>query len=115
MFSCKQLELILIAPLWSGREWFPDMLNLLSDSPRYLPGWNKLLRQPGRDCYNSNVGSLNLHAWRLSSSLASREVFRNSLPSASLEMDSEGFSSLNTSVFAPPGEIEGKLIYSFPL
>ena len=59
-------RLILIAPLWPTKEWFPDLLDLLIDSPRSLPQWDTLLVQPGSSRFHRNPGFLNLHAWLLS-------------------------------------------------
>ena len=44
--SPRNCEWTLIAPFWPQREWFPDLLELLSDVPITLSGRNDLLRQP---------------------------------------------------------------------
>ena len=44
--SSKNCELTLIAPFWPQRDWFPDLLELLSDVPVTLSSRRDLLRQP---------------------------------------------------------------------
>ena len=44
--SSKNCELTLIAPFWPQREWFPDLLELLSDVPITLSGRKDLLSSP---------------------------------------------------------------------
>ena len=62
--SSKNCELTLIAPFWPQREWFPDLLELLSDIPITLSSRKDLLRQPH---FHQNLPMLQLTAWRLSS------------------------------------------------
>ena len=65
--SSKNCELTLIAPFWPQREWFPDLLELLSDLPIALPRRRDLLRQPHFHRFHQNLPMLQLTAWRLSS------------------------------------------------
>ena len=44
--SLKNCELTLIAPFWPQREWFLDLLELLSDIPITLSNQKDLLRRP---------------------------------------------------------------------
>ena len=60
-------DLTLIAPFWPQREWFPDLLELLSDIPIELPKRRDLLRQPHFHRFHENLPMLRLTAWRLSS------------------------------------------------
>ena len=60
-------DLTLIAPFWPQREWFPDLLELLSDIPIELPKCQDLLRQPHFHRFHENLQMLRLTAWRLSS------------------------------------------------
>ena len=60
-------DLTLIAPSWPQREWFPDLLELLSDIPIELPKHRDLLRQPHFHRFHENLPVLCLTAWRLSS------------------------------------------------
>ena len=62
--SSRNCELTLIAPFWPQREWFPDLLELLSDVPITLSSRKDLLRQPH---FHQNLPMLQLTAWLLSS------------------------------------------------
>ena len=64
--SSKNCELTLIAPFWPQRDWFPDLLELLSDVPVTLSG-RRDLRQPHFHRFHLNLPMLQLTAWRLSS------------------------------------------------
>ena len=70
--SSKNCELTLIAPFWPQRDWFPDLLELLSDVPITLSGRRDLLRQPHFHRFHLNLPMLQLTAWRLSSDSPSR-------------------------------------------
>ena len=70
--SSKNCELTLIAPFWPQRDWFPDLLELLSDVPITLSGQRDLLRQPHFHRFHQNLPMLRLTAWRLSSDSPSR-------------------------------------------
>ena len=63
--SSKNCELTLIAPFWPQREWFPDLLELLSDVPITLLGRKDLLSIFHQ--FHLNLPMLQLTAWRLSS------------------------------------------------
>ena len=65
--SSRNCELTLITPFWPQREWFPDLLELLSDVPITLSGRRDLLRQPHFHRFHQNLPMLQLTAWRLSS------------------------------------------------
>ena len=65
--SSRNCELTLIAPFWPQREWFPDLLELLSDVPFALSSRKDLLRQPHFHRFHQNLPMLQLTAWRLSS------------------------------------------------
>ena len=56
----------LITPFWPIRDWFPDLLSLLSEPPIPLPLRWDLLRQPHVRKFHQRVSTLRLHAWRLS-------------------------------------------------
>ena len=70
--SSKNCELTLIAPFWPQRDWFPDLLELLSDVPVTLSGRRDLLRQPHFHRFHLNLLMLQLTAWRLSSDSPSK-------------------------------------------
>ena len=63
--SSKNCVLTLIAPFWPQREWFPDLLELLSDVPITLSSRKDLLRQPHFHRFHQNLPMLQLTAWRL--------------------------------------------------
>ena len=65
--SSRNCELTLIAPFWPQREWFPDLLELLSDVLIALSSRKDLLRQPHFHRFHQNLPWLQLTAWRLSS------------------------------------------------
>ena len=56
-------ELMLIAPFWPQRPWFPELLIL---PPLPLPSRWDLLCQPHIRRFHQNLSMLRLHAWRLS-------------------------------------------------
>ena len=62
-----RVDSTLIAPFWPQREWFPDLLELLSDVPITLSSRKDLLRQPHFHRFHQNLPMLQLTAWRLSS------------------------------------------------
>ena len=72
--SSKNCELTLIALFWPQRDWFPDLLELLSDVPVTLSSRRDLLRQPHFHRFHLNLPMLQLTAWRLSSDSPSRPV-----------------------------------------
>ena len=58
-------RLILIAPWWPQREWFPDLKKLVTEPPRFLPLRPDLLSQPLVRARYRNLPMLQLAAWRL--------------------------------------------------
>ena len=70
--SSKNCELTLIAPFWPQRDWFPDLLELLSAVPVTLSSRRDLPRQPHFHRFHLNLPMLQLTAWRLSSDSPSR-------------------------------------------
>jgi len=63
--SASHCRLIVVAPWWPQRPWFPT-LNLLSvENPLPLPLAPSLLRQPRSMVFHPNVETLKLHAWLL--------------------------------------------------
>ena len=63
----SRVAMTLVAPLWPEKEWFADLLLLLTQPPLVLPCWDRLLRQPHCNLFHQGAHALNLHAWRLSS------------------------------------------------
>ena len=60
----------LVAPYWSQRPWFPDLLDLAVDRLVALPICPDLLRQPHFHRRHLGIRRLSLHAWRHSSDLS---------------------------------------------
>ena len=75
----SRVAMTLVAPLWPEKEWFTDLLLLLTQPPLALPCWDKLLRQPHCSLFHQGVHSLKLHAWRLSSDTTESRAFREEL------------------------------------
>ena len=67
-------QLIIIAPLWPKRPWFPDLLEWSIQLPFKLPPLPKLLKQPKMSVFHQMPEYLNLHAWLLKSMPCNREV-----------------------------------------
>ena len=61
----SRVAMTLVAPLWLEKEWFADLLLLLTQPPLALPCWDKLLRQPHCSLFHQGVHALRLHVWRL--------------------------------------------------
>ena len=75
----SQVAMTLVAPLWPEKEWFADLLLLLTQPPLVLPCWDRLLRQPHCNLFHQGAHALNLHAWRLSSDTTESRAFREGL------------------------------------
>ncbi|XP_071479361.1 uncharacterized protein [Diadema antillarum] len=71
--------LLLIAPWWPKRPWFPTLLDLLTSPPVILPFREDLLCQPGTSTYHPKVPYLKLTLWTISGRLRPRQVFREGL------------------------------------
>ena len=113
----SRVAMTLVAPLRPEKEWFTDLLLLLTQPPLALPWWNSLLRQPHCNLFHQGVHSLNLHSWRLSSITFESRAFREWLlescqgvsdlpPHASTSRDGRSF---------VVGVMEGALLQSTPL
>ena len=75
-YPCR---VILIAPLWPRRPWYPQLLQLLIANPIAIPNVQNLLRQPKTKIYHQNPELLNLHAWLISNIAFDQRVFQNEL------------------------------------
>ena len=75
----SRVAMTLVAPLWPEKEWFADLLLLLTQPPLVLPCWDRLLRQPHCNLFHQGAHALNLHAWRLSSVTTESRTFREGL------------------------------------
>ncbi|XP_078497067.1 uncharacterized protein LOC144753171 [Lissotriton helveticus] len=59
-------QVILVAPDWVRRYWYPELLSMSVDPPVRLPLQEDLLSQQQGTVLHPNLSSLHLHAWRLS-------------------------------------------------
>ena len=110
-------KMILIAPNWPSQEWFPDLLDLLVDSPVCLPSMRKLLKQAGSSVYHKDPQVLQLHAWLVSSNPSSIEASRRQWLAESLPVEGK----VQPPSMTPDGSCgwigvtQGKWIHSLPL
>ena len=58
-------NLILVAPFWPAKTWFPSLTSLSHEPPIDLRLRGKDLVQPRSGIPHGNTGTLNLHAWKL--------------------------------------------------
>ena len=111
------LSMTLVASLWPEKEWFADLLLLLTQPPLTLPWWDQRLRQPHFNRFHHGIHAQNLHAWRLSSISSESWAFQEDLllrcPAASGHLlPACTWSSGCSSVV---GVVEGALLQSTPL
>ena len=72
--ASRGTELTLVAPHWTQRPWFSDLLQLSLTPPVILPDRPDLLRLPRSRHLYPALHQLRLHAWRLSSDLPGPQV-----------------------------------------
>lgn len=114
----KDCYMILIAPMWPNRPWFPLLLSLLVDHPRALPHRPDLLSMPINGIHHEYLESLNLHVWRLSSSTQEIEDFQRRLRGQSLSArygDPRSDSMTPDGPHSRIGALNGATILSRPL
>lgn len=58
-------RVLLVAPYWPGRVWFPRIRQLLNGEPWRLPARRDLLSQVGGRIWHPQPGRLQLHVWPL--------------------------------------------------
>ena len=66
VFRTPNCHMILIAPVWPQRPWYPNLLSLLVDYPRILPCRVDLLMDPVTRAYHPQPQDWKLAAWRIS-------------------------------------------------
>ena len=113
----SRVAMTLVAPLWPEKEWFADLLLLLTQPPLVLPCWDRLLRQPHCNLFHQGAHALNLHVWRLSSDTTESRAFREGLLE-SCQGSSENPPLACTSRdgrSSVVGVVEGALLQSTPL
>ena len=112
-----RLAMTLVAPLCPEKEWFADLLLLLTQPPLALPWWDSLLRQPHCNLFHQGVQALNLHVWRLSSVTSESRAFREGLLE-SCQGVSDPPPRTSTSRggrYSVVDDVEGALLQSTPL
>ena len=113
----SQCKIVLIAPLWPDRPWFPELLSLLVSPPVFLPVIPNLLAQLKGMILHQNLGHLQLHAWELSNNHSEIDNFQAMLRSTSPKL--EGYrllkSMMQNGKSSVIGQINGRLILSRPL
>ena len=115
--ASSHCRVILIAPAWPDKSWFPDLLDLLIDFPRVLPDRRDLLKQPRSSLFHQCPSALHLHAWLLSSSPSDRKAFLQRCPTASPDQI-DGLlwrSTSQSGLSSVLGVLAGRLILSKPL
>ena len=113
----SRVAMTLVAPLWPEKEWFADLLLLLTQPPLALPCWDKLLRQPHCSLFHQGVHALNLHALRLSSDTTESRAFREGLlESCQGSSENPPLDCTSRDGRSPVvGVVEGALLQSTPL
>ena len=74
------VDLLLLAPLWPRRPWFPRLLSLLAGTPRSLPRIPDVIVQPISLCPHVWPNNLHLTVWPISGNVAKRQGFLRGLP-----------------------------------
>ena len=78
--ALDQTALLLVAPFWPKRPWFPRLLSLLAGQPRSLPVFVDLLRLPVSLIQHPNPAVLHLTLWLLFARPGERRAFLSGLP-----------------------------------
>ena len=117
VLQSRNCSMTLVAPLWADRDWFADLLLLLTHQPLALPLWDDVVHQPHNDLLHPGVPALKLQAWRLSSnssdSRAFREERRATCPDASVSP--LRMSTSRSGLHFVIGVVDGALLQSAPL
>ena len=113
----SRVALTLVAPLWPEKEWFADLLLLLTQPPLALPWWDSLLWQPHCNLFHQGIHALNLHSWRLSSVTSESRVFRGGLLESCQDVSDPPphASTSRGGRSSVVGVMEGALLQSMPL
>ena len=113
----SQCKIILIAPLWPDRQWYPELLRLLESHPVRLPVIPNLLAQLNSRISHQNPGHLQLHAWELSNNRFEINDFQVKLPTTSprIGVSRPAKSMMRNGKSFVVGQIDERLILSRPL
>jgi ribonuclease HI len=109
MYNCR---ILLIAPCWPRRPWYPQLLQYLVAYPIKLPLQKDLLSQPNTKILHQNPKMLSLTAWLLSTNPLEQRDFQRKLenfsqPHGELVLDKTTHVNSENLV---AGVIKGKLI-----
>ena len=110
-------EVVLVAPIWTTQNWWPQLLHLMSHQSFYLPSTQKVLYLPHKPTYRHPLKKMRLGVFRLSGKLWANKEFQDSLPNSS-SIPGEFPPENNTQPISRNGfsfVINGKLIQLNPL
>ena len=109
-----QCTVVLIAPFWPNRTWFPELINLLISSTITLPIRPNLLEQLHGKFLHQNPGLLQLHAWEISNNPLEIKKIQKKLQimSPGLVESLQGKSMMPNGEFLLIGQIRNRLILS---
>ena len=108
-FHCR---ILLVAPRWERRPWFPSILQMLDDFPLEIPLHDKLLKLPGTDRFHPAPEFLKLTVWPISGIGSRCREFQSQLRNLCWhpgERVRRGYTLLSTASF-PAGAVNGTLI-----
>ena len=113
----SQCKIVLIAPLWPARPWFPELLGLLVSPPVTLPVIPNLLAQLKGRILHRNPGHLQLQAWELSNNQYEIDNFQAMLRSMSPKLERNQLlkSMMQNGKSSVIEQINGRLTLSRPL
>jgi ribonuclease HI len=77
--ASENVTMILIAPQWTRREWYPLLLDLLIDVPYRLPVMRDIVSQQQGTHLHHNPAELSLVAWLISGMPSLRKAFQEEL------------------------------------
>jgi ribonuclease HI len=80
----EKVTVILIAPMWTCREWYPLLLDFMVAIPYRLPAMRNLVTQDRGSLIHHNPAELCLTAWLLSTNRSLREDFLQTLQTPAL-------------------------------
>lgn len=108
-YNCK---IILIAPNWPRRHWYPDLLTMSVAKPIRLPVIRTLLHQPKTQIYHPNPQVFNLTAWLLSTNTSEQRDFQKGLENYSNQVGGQAPRRITVQSIenSAAGVVRGKLL-----
>ena len=106
-------QVILIAPQWPRRHWYPDLLQLCIANPIRLPEIHNLLSQPNTIIYHPDPKEFSLNAWLLSTDTSQQAAFHRKLETYCPRLGEQELkkTTLVNSSSSVVGVVENKLIH----